>query len=597
MSARLRRQGAILTAAGLTIVGLAAAPSSAVNADQGATVVSAAPATFTPHVMNGSVNAITQVGNKIIAAGTFTTVSRPDLRTSANITRNRIFAFDATTGVIDTSFNPNLSGAANSLDTDGTIHLRRRRRSARSAGTPRSSGSSSSRAAGAVGPRLQGGAEQRGQRGRRAAAAGSTSVAPSPASSRAPSRRPAARSPPWTPRTGAVARRRSTCRSPASTTRPPTAAGPRTSSGSTSPRTAPSSSRSATSRPSAACPVADRDARHRRRRRPRSRRWSTDRYDRAHNSLRQRLRHLHPRRRLLARRLVLRRLGHRRLRRRRGSGTMCDTTSRWETNSTGRRRRPGPTTPAATRPTASRSPAPRSTSAATCAGRTTPSRATRPAPAPCPRGHRRPRPGQRPAAVVEPRPHPRRRRPGALRHLARACGSAATPPRSAASTHGRIALMPLAGGTTIPDGRAAQRCPTTSSSPSAPAAPAATSSTASTPAARRAGLGQRPRLDRRRRLRQRRQHRRLGHHGAPRRHRSGQHACRTSSPRERWGSQDWNFPVTPGDHVTVRLYFANQYDGTAQAGQRVFNVLRRRQHRAARPLRHRRHGRQQDRRR
>jgi hypothetical protein len=42
---------------------------------------------------------------------------------------------------------------------------------------------------------------------------------------------------------------------------------------------------------------------------------------------------------------------------------------------------------------------------------------------------------------------------------------------------------------------------------------------------------------------------------------------------ERWGEQDWNFPVPAGRHVTVRLYFANQYDGTAQAGQRVFNTL------------------------
>jgi hypothetical protein len=42
---------------------------------------------------------------------------------------------------------------------------------------------------------------------------------------------------------------------------------------------------------------------------------------------------------------------------------------------------------------------------------------------------------------------------------------------------------------------------------------------------------------------------------------------------ERWGAQDWNFPVPAGRHVTVRLYFANQYDGTAQPGQRVFDVL------------------------
>ena len=40
--------------------------------------------------------------------------------TSADMTRNRIFAFDATSGLIDASFNPNLNGSANSLDTDGT---------------------------------------------------------------------------------------------------------------------------------------------------------------------------------------------------------------------------------------------------------------------------------------------------------------------------------------------------------------------------------------------------------------------------------------------------------------------------------------------
>jgi hypothetical protein len=109
-------------------VGLSAAltlgvvPANAVNADQTGRIVSATPATFTPHVMNGSVNAITQVGNKVIAAGTFTSVSPSGTYsdTSDDLVRNHIFAFDATTGVIDASFNPNLGGAANSLDTDGT---------------------------------------------------------------------------------------------------------------------------------------------------------------------------------------------------------------------------------------------------------------------------------------------------------------------------------------------------------------------------------------------------------------------------------------------------------------------------------------------
>ncbi len=81
-------------------------------------MVSAKPATFTPQVPNGAVIAIVQVGNEIIAAGSFTQVRQT--LTSPIITRNRIFAFNATTGVIDPNFNPNLNGSVNSLATDGT---------------------------------------------------------------------------------------------------------------------------------------------------------------------------------------------------------------------------------------------------------------------------------------------------------------------------------------------------------------------------------------------------------------------------------------------------------------------------------------------
>ena len=92
-------------------------PALAVNAPH-AGVVSRNPADWTPHVMNGSVDAIVQVGNKIIAGGTFTTVRQT--LSGSDITRNHLFAFDATTGVIDSGFNPNLNGDVNSLDTDGT---------------------------------------------------------------------------------------------------------------------------------------------------------------------------------------------------------------------------------------------------------------------------------------------------------------------------------------------------------------------------------------------------------------------------------------------------------------------------------------------
>ena len=123
MDAHLRRSGTALLVVSLTALGLGSPPAGAVNANHGNQVVSADPAGFTPHVMNGSVNAITQIGNKIIAAGTFTTVSPSGTfgSTGDDVTRNRIFAFDATTGAIDAAFNPNLGGAATSLATDGTF--------------------------------------------------------------------------------------------------------------------------------------------------------------------------------------------------------------------------------------------------------------------------------------------------------------------------------------------------------------------------------------------------------------------------------------------------------------------------------------------
>ncbi len=111
-----------LAAAALLLPMLAAAPVQATNTDLGDQVVSEMPKLGTPHVMDGTVTGITQLGSRIIVVGTFTKVS-PSATfadTSDDLVRNRIFAFDAATGAIDTSFNPNLGGAANSIDTDGT---------------------------------------------------------------------------------------------------------------------------------------------------------------------------------------------------------------------------------------------------------------------------------------------------------------------------------------------------------------------------------------------------------------------------------------------------------------------------------------------
>jgi len=93
---------ALLSAA--VLVGLVAQPGSAVNVPQ-AVVVSSNPADWTPHVLDGKVAAIVQVGNKIVAGGQFTKVASAAAPTTA-IARSNIFAFDATTGAIDPAFAP-----------------------------------------------------------------------------------------------------------------------------------------------------------------------------------------------------------------------------------------------------------------------------------------------------------------------------------------------------------------------------------------------------------------------------------------------------------------------------------------------------------
>ncbi|MFC5177639.1 hypothetical protein [Nocardioides taihuensis] len=119
-----RRASGVAMGAALALVGLGAVavPATGVNANYGHAIVSQMPKKGTPHVMDGAVQAITQVGNTIIVGGTFTSVSPADTftDTSDDLVRNRLFAFDATTGVIDPSFNPNMGGEVRSLDTDGT---------------------------------------------------------------------------------------------------------------------------------------------------------------------------------------------------------------------------------------------------------------------------------------------------------------------------------------------------------------------------------------------------------------------------------------------------------------------------------------------
>src|SRR5262245_45156589 len=91
-----RRAIAVAAASVLPFVALGAVetPADAVNTNYGSQIVAALPKAGTPHVMNGAVEAITQVGNKIIVAGTFTSVSPSSTftDTSDDLVRNRMFA-------------------------------------------------------------------------------------------------------------------------------------------------------------------------------------------------------------------------------------------------------------------------------------------------------------------------------------------------------------------------------------------------------------------------------------------------------------------------------------------------------------------------
>ena len=97
---------AVVATVAATAVGMSS-PAGAVQTEQAA-IVSAVPAAWTPNVLNGKVEAIAQVGNTIVIGGTFTSIQSP-VAGSPVLTRNRIAAFDATTGAISTSFAPSMA--------------------------------------------------------------------------------------------------------------------------------------------------------------------------------------------------------------------------------------------------------------------------------------------------------------------------------------------------------------------------------------------------------------------------------------------------------------------------------------------------------
>ena len=106
-----------MTVAVLTASGVVPGPASAVDSAGGGipdrVVVSENPANWTPHVLDGRVDSITRVGNRIIAGGRFSKVR--EAGSSTIHTRKNLFAFDAGTGAIDRTFNPGPDGGVNAL--------------------------------------------------------------------------------------------------------------------------------------------------------------------------------------------------------------------------------------------------------------------------------------------------------------------------------------------------------------------------------------------------------------------------------------------------------------------------------------------------
>lgn len=87
-------------------------------------VVSDVPAAFTPQVKDGQVNSITQVGGTIVLGGTFTMVTPSG--GSPSYSRSGVVAASATTGAINTGFNPALNGDVNSVEpgpTSTTVYV------------------------------------------------------------------------------------------------------------------------------------------------------------------------------------------------------------------------------------------------------------------------------------------------------------------------------------------------------------------------------------------------------------------------------------------------------------------------------------------
>ncbi|HEX9645005.1 MAG TPA: PKD domain-containing protein, partial [Acidimicrobiia bacterium] len=113
---RTRRFVSLVVTFLIVTMGVAAMPAQPALADgPGTQIVSDNPANFTPNVLDGEVEAITSVGNRVIIGGQFGQVANATVNGGTVYNRTNLAALNATTGVVDTGFNPSLNGSVNAI--------------------------------------------------------------------------------------------------------------------------------------------------------------------------------------------------------------------------------------------------------------------------------------------------------------------------------------------------------------------------------------------------------------------------------------------------------------------------------------------------
>ncbi len=104
-----QRLSAALVAAVVVPLVVGTTPATAAGVAQNG-MVAAVPAANTPHILDGTVHDIQQVGNRIVVAGNFTQIQQSPPNGGAVVNQAYVFAFDPATGLIDTAFDPVVTG-------------------------------------------------------------------------------------------------------------------------------------------------------------------------------------------------------------------------------------------------------------------------------------------------------------------------------------------------------------------------------------------------------------------------------------------------------------------------------------------------------